>query len=424
MVIVNVANRVAVIAYICVLGSYSCSTGSDGTVQGILGEGASLTCMSTSCGSMRWTNDSLRGTSPFVEASIHTSVNSYRDSYELHIFEMSAYDIGSYSCWCNENNGFLNFICSDSLELVCQAEVVINNTTKLHNSSHTDTFPVITINANVRDRVKVKCPDGAVAATDCKNVLDIGSVQFTYNFKASWEHHGCTITCQVKKKTNIVCSVTFTINISKNETSTHYSTVSTAVLTVSPPVNEIAFTTLSPENITLAPAYTTTKVDDKKDNNINSVTDKPVSFSVIIGVCILVFIVVVVTFVVSFYIFSLSSKSRSQSTQYVNVVNPPSDANIAIGATYATVNKSNWLVKRNYNPIEPEFLNSDGFYSEIDDAGMEDSSTRQPNYMKAETSVTNDHYAEVNKSDTKIKTMKTEQETDCTLYAGVNRGGN
>ncbi|KAJ8031488.1 hypothetical protein HOLleu_24694 [Holothuria leucospilota] len=154
--------------------------------------------MSTSCGSMRWTNDSRRGTSPFIESSINTFLNRDGDTLELHIFKMSAYDAGSYSCWCFENNYFPHLICSDSLELVCQAEVVVHNTTKLPNSRRTDSFLEITIIANVRNRLKVKCPNGAAPTTDCKSVLEIESAQFTYNFEVSSKHHGCIIICQAK----------------------------------------------------------------------------------------------------------------------------------------------------------------------------------------------------------------------------------
>ncbi|KAJ8031486.1 hypothetical protein HOLleu_24692 [Holothuria leucospilota] len=383
MVIVNVTTRLAVIAYLCVLGSYSCSTGSNGTVQGILGEGTSLSCMSSSCGPMHWRNDSMGGMSPFIKPDIRTLLRSFGHSHILHIFKMSAYDVGSYSCWCNENNDAARHICSDSLELICQAKVVVNKASKLHNSSRTDSSPKVTINASVTDRIRLKCPEGAVPNTDCYNVLIRETAQFTYKFKVLPEHHGCIITCQVKKKTNVVCSIKFTLNVSRNEISTHSSTASTTLLTASPP-------------------------------------DKPATFSVIIGVGIFVFIVVVVTFVVSFYIFSLSSKSR---THNVNVVNPPTDANIPIGPTYATVNKpSNVFLKGNDRLIEPEVLSTDGFYSEVGGAEREESTThQQPNSRKAETSITNDYYSEVNKSDVKLKKMENGKQTDSTLYFEVNK---
>lgn len=165
------AARLAVIAYLCVLGSCSCS---NGTVQGMLGGSVRLSCMSTSCGSLYWRNDSIGKTSPFIKASIRTSVQFDKGSYRLDIFNMSDYDVGSYSCWCNENNDAARHICSDSLELIYQAKVLVNNASKLYNINRTVSFPKVTINANVTDRLRVKCPEGAVSSTTCHNALRRG----------------------------------------------------------------------------------------------------------------------------------------------------------------------------------------------------------------------------------------------------------
>ncbi|KAJ8031487.1 hypothetical protein HOLleu_24693 [Holothuria leucospilota] len=148
------------------------------------------------------------------------------------------------------------------------------------------------------------------------------------------------------------------------------------------------------------------------------IDDKKASFPVIIGGCILGFIVVVVTLVVSFYIFSLSSKSRPQ---HVNVVNPLTNANNSIVPTSATVNEpSNGFLKGDDRLIEPEVLSTDGFYSEVGGVVQEESTTHQPNSRKAVTSVTYDYCSEINTSDVKLREMENGQETDTTLYFEVS----